>query len=267
MTVCIAAMNFDKQIVAVSDEMLSGATFSLDAVFKGEGIGDGWYAMFSASDVSRIPDLLETVRSAFSGASVTVAATKLEGAYQSVLRKEITDNVLSRWNITLAEFRTDGWNNFGKAEFSRMKELVDNYKLGIDLLVCGHDSSGDPHIVHVTDPGRAIIRDLTNAWAIGSGAWTALGSLFRHKKLHVSRLDELLYRMCEAKFLSENARGVGKETDIFIIEQGWNISLVDSDTLKKAREAFDKQTNCPVPDEAAEAIRGFLGKRTKPQTS
>ena len=205
-------------------------------------------------------------RAEFSGKTVDSACQGLERAYQKLLRKEITDIVLGRWGMSIEEFRKQGLSNFGESDFSRMKELIDDFKLGIELLVCGFDERGHSHIVHVVDPGRAIIRDLSYAWAIGSGAWTALGALFRFHKIQLASLDELLYRACVAKFLSESARGVGKETDVFVFEPNYQLEIVDYTTMDTIRQSYDNTPPPPIPVNVQNQIGSFLQKR-KPKNN
>src|ERR1022692_4908149 len=89
--------------------------------------------------------------------------------------------------------------------------------LGCQFLLAGFDHDGDGHILTVENPGIVKNHDPVGFWAIGSGALSALGILFFHSMRGELPLPEVLYHICEAKFMAESAIGVGKQTNVRIV--------------------------------------------------
>jgi len=58
-------------------------------------------------------------------------------------------------------------------------------------------------------------------WAIGSGQFGALGSLFFHSYNKKFPLEETIYHVAAAKFMAEESSDVGKMTSLLIIE--WDV--------------------------------------------
>jgi 20S proteasome alpha/beta subunit len=97
--------------------------------------------------------------------------------------------------------------------------LVSQHNLQTDLLVAGTDDSG-AHLFAVTHPGQLQPLATTGFGAIGSGGVHAgvRMSLGQHTK--DASLTDTLYNVYEAKRASEVAPGVGKLTDLAVIQDG-----------------------------------------------
>jgi hypothetical protein len=142
----------------------------------------------------------------------------VKGAYQDELRQQINDRFLSRYGIDIDEFRRKGRGQLGDL-FGKLSDQIFPFSLKTSLLVCGVAPNGFPHIFSVNNPGGPLVlHDPLGHWAIGTGATMALSSL-SGRSLHMTSLPDLIYRLCEAKFAAETARGVGASTLITIVRQ------------------------------------------------
>jgi hypothetical protein len=225
MTLCIAAISRKQpsvHIVTVSDLMLSSAYMSTETrITKAEPLTPSrrWVVMFAGSPTP-IGSVIRGVMEKLDGSqeSETDVRVAVEAVYRDELRKKIEAEILSPFGLDRPTFLTRGREYFGEQEFARLNYEMSSCRLGLELLVAGFEPSGWPRIFSITDPGVFSSHDRLGFHAIGSGWMGALGSLYTNYEATLSK-PELIYRVCEAKFLGESASGVGKRTYVLTFTQ------------------------------------------------
>jgi hypothetical protein len=142
-----------------------------------------------------------------------------EKAYEAVQTHLIERDVLSQYGMTLREFKDDGLNKMGLAVHheivNEIRQLTNRmrYEQPTNLLVCGFDG-GLPEMFS-SDGAGSCTRQGYSFHAIGAGSNAAIGWLMAHDDFRLSGdVAEIAYRLCEAKFASEHAPGVGDEVTL-----------------------------------------------------
>lgn len=258
MTVCIAAYcNREEAFVCAVDQMLSASDISADSLaIKYSALGGRWICMFSASDISAVTSIVGRVQAELAPASAPEEAgdviASFKKAFDAERKKKIEATVLAP-GMNLEEFYRVGLEKLGGEIFSRTYNLLETVQLGVSFLVCGFSAGARPHLFVFTDPGIEQHYDLAGFWAIGSGTNNAIGSLFNLKgaPLKYRSFDEVIYRVCEAKFYSETAPGVGRETSVVVLKYDSRFIVDDP---SKLRAVWEKNSNRPLPDGVSDAI-------------
>jgi hypothetical protein len=259
MTVCIASIcTRDKCIIGVSDKMLSMPAMSTDERgIKYASIGNSWIAMFAANDVSPVVPILKTVQKA---AALTTCEETLEdivGTFRSAIRKEnVTKseaNVLSRFDMNMAEFRREGLSSLGPELFTRLAYEIEQISLDLTFLVFGFDGTDErePHIFTIDGRGEVSYHDIVGFWAIGSGQTSALGTLFGTRSpLVYHSLPHILYLLARAKFSAESALGVGKDTNMLVLHANRERYLIPTSKVPELKKVWEASRGPDVPGDA-----------------
>jgi hypothetical protein len=190
-TICIAAVTksgmADGHIVAVSDQMISNADYvpaADDGALKARKLSKTWAVMVAAENVSLFLPVVDNVKNklrifddAYDLIAVQSAVTE---AYRTLFNAEFTASYLARYGMcSISEFRTLGRVQFGDDKFHTICNAIDEYSLGIELLVYGFDADKKPHIFQVSNPGSVTNHDLLGYGVIGSGFYMATSSMRR----------------------------------------------------------------------------------------
>jgi hypothetical protein len=126
--------------------------------------------------------------------------------------------------MNLPQFKRAGARTFGEALFRDMVAEIRQVELdGATVLVAGFDSKKRPHIFS-SDIGTQryhagiLDHDPAGFYAIGEGAWAALGWLHTNDDFRFSdSFAHVAYRLCEAKYAAENARSVGARSTVLAV--------------------------------------------------
>jgi hypothetical protein len=207
MTLCVAAFSFrDRTFVTVSDLMLSTDYMSAESSStKINPISSSgrWICIFAGSPsiyggtLDRIRGLL--VGGAENGKNVRAAAEK---AFREELNHKIEGELLSPFGLSRKEFLEGGKEYFGSEEFQRILYQLNAIRLDTSFIIAGFDENGTPHLFSIADPGITENHLHLGFHAIGTGWLRCAGSLYGTYESDLSTPD-LIYRLCEAKFLSE----------------------------------------------------------------
>ena len=180
-----------------------------------------------AGNVEHVAPVLRSIRRQLEAKEQDPTYTEVEQAavkaYQERLREEKTNTVLGSYGVTLEEFFAGGpvkvrrYDLFAVA--GRNGQGYPGSPDGLSLLIAGYDMDGGAHILSVDHPGVARNHDIQGFWAIGSGAFGALGSLFFHSYNKKTLPETAVYHVAAAKFMAEESSSdVGKTTSLLIIE-------------------------------------------------
>jgi hypothetical protein len=261
MTVCIAAISRVRGvIIAASDMMLSDdvssaddAAYKISALFKGHR---RWWCMYAGypTDFEELRNSLSEVEQPKTLADA-IAATEL--AYDKLTKHYIERYILAPFGLTHEAFMRDGPAIFGETYFRELADQCILFKPAMEtsLLVFGFDSIGIPHLFQAQRTVKAEVHDTLGFHAIGTGAWSAQGSLFAGGLSSAGTENEAIYRVCEAKFVSEVARSVGTKTTVLhVYSSGGSESVLYIDDDSPIKAAWKRQRNMKPPARAINEI-------------
>jgi hypothetical protein len=182
----------------------------------------------------------------------------VEHAYDELTKHLIERRILAPLGLTRDVFMTEGLEMFGDTYFRELLEQCRAVKPETDLLVMGFDEKSVPHLFQAYRDGTCTNYDQLGFYAIGAGAWAALGSLYASDVRSARSTNRVVYRLCEAKFLSEIARSVGglmTVVNVFYADgSDYSLFINDEDPI---RIAWKKQRSAPIPQEAIDEIDQF----------
>jgi hypothetical protein len=254
MTVCIAAISTaDGAIVAAADMMLAEETTSTDtnALKLQPACPSGHYIMAYAGSPTEAAAIRRAGSARAGGETLPEMIDAYEQAVRAVLKQKIEGELLSRYGLDRETFLKSR-AQFGGREFSKRLDKLDEMELKTDVLIAGFDPSGDPHIFSVHDPGMHQHHDPVGFYAIGTGSPVADGVLCGTYNGWLSAND-LTYRVCEAKFLSETSPFVGVNTCVYTLRHQRGPTRMIPQTVEKIRTIW-KALRPPVPPEAIAII-------------
>jgi 20S proteasome alpha/beta subunit len=256
-TVCIAAVCDDgKKIVVAADRMFTASAVGLEFETeeqKIESLGQSCVMMFSGNSAYGTEVLNETRTRLGGNQSPAIAdvVPHAEWAYKTVrARKAESQIVAASLGQDFAAFVQRGgtlpqYLQTQATMFQQIVTLVNQFNIGLDAIVAGVDTTG-ARIAQITHPGLVAWMDKLGYSAIGSGAVQALTCLYLGAQTRHRNIFETLYGVYEAKRASERAPGVGKETNLAIIESG-HVRACPEDTLTTLETIHKETTKKSVP--------------------
>jgi hypothetical protein len=178
-------------------------------------------------------------------------------AYNATAEEIIFHRFVRRYGFSsLSDFRASAFKQLGEKVTSRISDKVENFDLGMELLVYGFDETNCARFLHIHNNDVAD-QSVVNAWAIGTGTFLALGDM--HSKAWPDQsMESLVYRACEAKFCAEYADAVGKNTSVYIWYPSGRFSNIDAKLINQLRVIWEASRWAPIPNDAADAIRASL---------
>lgn len=265
MTICIAAIA-SGAVVAVSDQRIS-----YDDVFPATDRGalkiisltddTTWFLAFSADDVAVMPPLVKKISSDLKALKQDERTTDAvmdiaANAYSDVRESEFTARHLRAMAYrSLDEFKKDGLQDLGKELHQKHMDALYRYDLGVELIIFTHADKGRPRLFTVANPGRVVERGWQGFAAIGSGAYLAMGAL--HQKPIPFNLPGTVYRLLEAKFVSETATHVGESTTMLVLAANGTWGEITESEIKKVRAIWQKERAKSIPSAAKAEIEKF----------
>ena len=239
---------------------LGNAIPGMDSLVKLRTLADRWEFLFAADDIGLVRPIAELARQRLrpfsdrADASHIIAA--IESAYQTVRSNVIFNRYIRQYGYkSMDDFKEKP--GFNAEIISSLMREIDSFDLGVQLLVYGFDDKGHAHFLEVRNPGEAISRDDLDFWAIGSGFRMAMATL-TSRSTQSDTLEAMIYRCCEAKFVSEYAQDVGKTTSVYVKDkEGMRFWLMPED-VEEIRRIYEQNRFQPIPDEAREKISKTL---------
>jgi hypothetical protein len=261
-TVAIAAFSAQApdRIVTASDRRLSygeSLPSTDDAILKNMKIAFRWGVLFAATDVTAFQPVHEELIKKMGFANlanfdVDHVRESAAAAYEKEFNKRFSqENLVQLGYKNISEFRVTGLQELGKSTYDDLIKKLMTFDIGLELLIYGFDSTKRPHIIEVTNPGKVADYDNIGYAAIGSGSIMARASL--NRKAMRGDLDQIIFRVLDAKFLSENIRDVGKATHLFTLNSAGKFGMTRN--VDKVRTIWDKINERPEPKSALEVIR------------
>ena len=259
MTLCIAAIACnDKKIAMVSDFMLSGDGESWETrgnKFVRAGHTGKWISMFAGCPShakfiwSNVQRILEDTKKERGGDMGEV----FSHAFRCELKQSVEDNILSPLGLNLEQF-LNARLVLGDEAFNRILEKVKETMLETIFLICGFDAGG-PHILSVSDPGTASIHDQAGFCSIGCGFPQANAALAAGEFSPLMPINEIIYRILDAKFRSEIVMGVGRRTIVSILCEDGTQQQISADNVEASRKLWrERQKPPPESEELIDSI-------------
>ena len=231
MTVGIAAVcDSGKRIVIASDRMItnygSGVEFeTLES--KLERLSPKCAVLQSSGDMSITTEIVESVRLQMEvphDSSVAGLADLIKSNYTKVRLRRLDDRIVvptlgpdyvrNRENgVSLPDYLKNQ-----QAMFQTLALRMEQHDLSVQLLVAGADNSA-AHLFLVNNPGVCQNMDKLGYATIGSGYMHALIWLQLARQTRQTDVLTTLLDVYSAKRVAEVAPGVGKETDMAIIDE------------------------------------------------
>jgi len=260
MTVCLGAVCANtegheaKAVVVASDRMvtLMGLTQFEHDVPKVSAITDRISALI-AGDALRGSRLVRELRASLpSGGTATVeqVANAAGALYSQHRHQQIETEVFAPRGITHQQYY-GGLQMLPQIAGSIDQYMV-NFNFGTDFLIAGTDDAG-AHLFYVGNPGgMANDFQMIGFHAIGSGMLHALQSLIGFGQAPTRGLYETVFAVYASKRRAEVAPGVGKDTDMVVIE-GAQSTRLDQAALSQLEEIY-QEVQKPVSDELRERM-------------
>jgi len=269
-TVCIAGMcsGLD-EIVVCCDSMISTIDTSADTMaLKLRPIHKNWVLMFAGEDIAHIADIEEFLNIHLDDKKplkLSEISSIIKEAYQTVRTEVCEDTYLRSFKLSIDEFLKKGKKYFTESIFSSIFYEIDRFSLLCTILVAGFDDKGMPHIFTVINPGVVQNYDHVGFWAIGSGQNSALSSLFYSGMNIMTGPEKAVYKIYEAKLMSETALGVGKETVLTKFSKDksvFSLKIFLENDLKELRKLWEEKGKPRFPTEANKVVENILEKET-----
>lgn len=258
-TVCIAAVcPALGRIVWASDSLISSETAAVEGAVKMAEIkqyGAKWMVLF-AGDAHRFRALVEHAQRLIAGGTLPHVMDAFSDAYKIELLKRIETEILLPYGWTRDEFLDKGRERLGDARFGLLVDQITQTKLSIDLLIAGFSDDGGMHMFQMDAYGVSTRIDQVRFHAIGVGANAAFGALYPVSYIFDEREPEqIVYRMCAAKFSAEAVPGVGEMTFLGWRDRNGAVGLLLPAGVGQLRLLWKQLGQPPVPPDAVHVIR------------
>lgn len=254
MTQLIAVLCDDgKTVIALTDRMVSTGDMTLAFEHpRLKAIKISPKAIVLTAGTVHEPDVLRQAQDEAKGKDrILEIAEILKKSYQDMREKHIVDEVL-RPLAGLKSFSEwhDKQTTLHDSLVMKLNDGVANYELGLVLILTGVDDRG--HIIRISDPGTYRSFDNLTYCCVGMGNRHAENVFAWYRYSENFPLNEALYISFEAKKRAEMAGGVGRSTDIIVINEK-ETRVVNCDTIqgmekiyheresRSDRTGFDKQ--------------------------
>lgn len=197
-----------------------------------------------AGDALTPTDLIRDAKSTATNRKVTdlrALAGLIAESFATHRRRLVEENVLRpRGFKTFEEFHDRASSLPAELVASLDQEIVsfeDVHDIGgMDILLAGLDDTG-PHLYLISEPGTSTCFDALGYHAIGSGDSQAIATISGHGFVDTFDPNTALYIAYEAKRKAERAPGVGRETDIRIIDSS-GVHEVPKEAMSKLEKIY-----------------------------
>jgi hypothetical protein len=191
-------------------------------------------------------EILQHLKASLSAPAPAIpdVANALAQLYAKLRISRAESLILGPRGLTLQAFHANQ-----QALLAQIVGMIDNqlvaFDLGVQLLLVGIDANGG-HLVTVVNPGgRFDMHDIIGYAAIGSGALHALQAMIGFGHSTSEGLTETVFRAYAAKRRAEVAPGVGRETDMLVVNAE-GINRLAPDTLAELEALYTEFTESTV---------------------
>jgi 20S proteasome alpha/beta subunit len=242
MTVCIGAIcDKGKAVVVCADRMMTyGPPMNLQAegaVRKIFPLTDQCVMLFSGSvpDGEFIVNNTKIRIKASPHPDIKTIAATAGAVYQDHKKKRVEDTILKPYlGIDFAGYQTLVAQSASSQVLTQLLGLIGQHNLQLDVMIAGVDADG-AHLLLVSHPGNVLSLDTVGTASIGSGGMHGAIRMSLTRPTKDRTLAQAMHNVYEAKLASEVAPGVGKATDIAVIN-GVGVKFMDEAVLTMLQE-------------------------------
>jgi hypothetical protein len=239
MTLCtVGACEAGEAIAYVFDEQLTADQLSADILSKAARVNRFWLVFFSGEDVSTVGSVFDRLKKAV----INEEKVSRQAIHDALLKAssetfllEIAPNILP-FGWTHQQFKSHGRDLLGPLLHDEVQRQLHAARLnGPEYLITGFDERGLAHIIDQPPDGWAI--DARWGWqAIGCGRSDATQFLTTIRYTRDMTVNEAIYSLCAAKFVSESAY-VGRGTRIGVLRKDGSLWSMPSEPMRALWES------------------------------
>jgi hypothetical protein len=260
MTVCVAAIcEQGKSIVVAADRMVTGGPpmnieFEHDRS-KISRLTETCVAL-NAGDALLAHEILRTIEGLLQPQlDVDSLGNALVDSYRSARQGRI-EETLRAVGLTFASFLADGLKQLGPI-FPNMVQQIQAMNANTELLLAGFTTKGEARIGFIHNPGALRWYDPMGFHAIGSGAMHAVLSLISSGHSASLSLERAAFQVYAAKRSAEAAPGVGRATDLLILNAKAAGPKIATDAIFAEMSSLYDKVRAPSAV-SYDALKGFL---------
>jgi hypothetical protein len=242
MTQLIAVLCDDKKrIILISDRMVSTSDESLAFEHESKCAFLSTNAMILTAGTIHEPEIIEDTKCDIKGRMpIRKIAENLTRNYRKIRRQRIEQTILERVGICSYDEFHEKQKILHDVVVQDISDDIKKYTLGVYFILAGVDQDGRGHLYRIANPGTYDSFDELGFCCIGNGDRHAEPVFAFYGFSPKLSLEKALSIGFEAKKRSEMAGGVGKETDIWIIEKNAIYKTSDG-TVKELEATHAKQ--------------------------
>lgn len=156
-------------------------------------------------------------------------------SYVKVRNQKLNENILNSVGLNLQQYYQAN-QALQPTIAGALLQNMGRFNYMLWLLIGGVDDAGG-HIHIITNPGRTECYDIIGFHAIGSGEHHAISTFISNNYQSSIDLRHGLFLAYEAKKRSEQATGVGEQTDVWLIQKE-QISRFSQETVDKLDKIY-----------------------------
>lgn len=190
-------------------------------------------------------------------------ANAFERAYREQREAIINKTILAKLKLDLDTYQRHGYGQLGPEVHADIYRKIEAVKVGVEFLVYGYDEQGYGHIFTIDDSGEAQSLETEGFGTIGVG-WSLAHASLVSRPLQAAELDDMIYRVCEAKFAAESALGVGLETVVSHYRAGCSVKYLPSKYIAQLHRFWDRERSKALPRHVRLIVQQALSEATEP---
>jgi len=202
----------------------------------------------------------------FAGQSVLQIAKRLRKACEHIRRRQIEERIIKPGiGVTYAEFSKACLSNQTTPLMSDAFNKINNFNFDLELMLVGIDDSG-AHLYRIncfyvnSHEGLAFT-------TIGVGRTIAAAVIASYEGSTLSLpIAETIYRVYEAKRASEQTNLVGGLTDMLLLRQGSEPTLIPQQSLDVLANIYDKRKKVSLSAGELSDITNSIPTITRPHS-
>ena len=260
-TICIGVVCDDaKKAIAVSDRMITDEEYLQvkyeHLVPKIDVLCDNCVTMI-AGDALEPWEYLRQVKSRIRGKNrlpVHEVLDYIKEEFVKLRNKRLNEIVFYKRELTLKEFYGNQ-TNLDTELVTTLDQMVEEYKLELDILLVGVDDDG-AQIHYVVDPGTSKPFNNLGYCSIGIGERHADITFVDNKYTPKVPFKQALYLAYKAKKRAESAPGVGERfTDVAVIDTKHR--FVSESTIAELERIFQDERKLGRSEEIVKAVENL----------
>jgi len=225
-------------------------------------IGKSWMAL-TAGDAARCDAIVRRVaeRVLTVGQSIADSANKmlmcLNEEYHLLRDELLEQQVLAPKMLTrqLWAARSSSLLPLPHSVVGGIEAEIREFRVGVDLLVCGFDKHTKANILALNGSGEATNQTNEGFGSVGSGSEVATGRLLWQGFRRKAPLSRVLYAVFDAKAHSEQILGVGYEWDCWIMVAGKPRRKLKRSIANLIEDVFEDATKSPFETKGRKPTR------------